>query len=417
MMSMLSARRVVVTGIGLVTPLGIGLEKTWKALCAGESGIARITRFDPTDYPTQIAGEVKDFDPAAFIEKKEIKKMDLFIHFAVGAAQLAAEDAGLKVTSENAERVGVYIGSGIGGLSSIETYHKVLQDKGPDRVSPFFIPMTIINLASGQVAIRLGARGPNSCAVTACATGNNCIGDAFRLIQRGDADVMVAGGAEAAVTPLGVAGFGAARALSRRNDEPTRASRPFDRDRDGFVLGEGAGVLVLEELEVATRRGARIYAEIVGYGMTADAYHITAPPDNGEGAVRCMELAIRDAGVAKEDIGYINAHGTSTFADKVETMAIKQVFGERAYRIPVSSTKSMTGHLLGAAGGIEAAFSALAIHRGLLPPTINLEHPDPECDLDYVPGRARETSVHVVLSNSFGFGGVNACLLFKKLAA
>ncbi|MDQ6734223.1 MAG: beta-ketoacyl-ACP synthase II [Nitrospirota bacterium] len=417
MMGMLSARRVVVTGIGLVTPLGIGLEKTWKALCAGESGIARITRFDPTDYSTQIAGEVKDFDPAAFIEKKEIKKMDLFIHFAVGAAQLAAEDAGLKVTSENAERVGVYIGSGIGGLSSIETYHKVLQDKGPDRVSPFFIPMTIINLASGQVAIRLGAKGPNSCAVTACATGNNCIGDAFRLIQRGDADAMVAGGAEAAVTPLGVAGFGAARALSRRNDEPTRASRPFDRDRDGFVLGEGAGVLVLEELEVATRRGARIYAEIVGYGMTADAYHITAPPDNGEGAVRCMELAIRDAGVAKEDIGYINAHGTSTFADKVETMAIKQVFGERAYRIPVSSTKSMTGHLLGAAGGIEAAFSVLAIHRGLLPPTINLEHPDPECDLDYVPGRARETSVHVVLSNSFGFGGVNACVLFKKLAA
>jgi 3-oxoacyl-[acyl-carrier-protein] synthase II len=417
MMGMLSARRVVVTGIGLVTPLGIGLEKTWKALCAGESGIARITRFDPTDYPTQIAGEVKDFDPAAFIEKKEIKKMDLFIHFAVGAAQLAVEDAGLKVTAENAERVGVYIGSGIGGLSSIETYHKVLQDKGPDRVSPFFIPMTIINLASGQVAIRLGAKGPNSCAVTACATGNNCIGDAFRLIQRGDADIMVAGGTEAAVTPLGVAGFGAARALSRRNDEPTRASRPFDRDRDGFVLGEGAGVLVLEELEVATRRGAKIYAEIVGYGMTADAYHITAPPDNGEGAVRCMELVIRDAGVAKEDIGYINAHGTSTFADKVETMAIKQVFGQHAYRIPVSSTKSMTGHLLGAAGGIEAAFSVLAIHRGLLPPTINLEHPDPECDLDYVPGRARETSVHVVLSNSFGFGGVNACLLFKKLAA
>ena len=417
MMGMLSARRVVVTGVGLVTPLGIGLEKTWKALCAGESGIARITRFDPTDYPTQIAGEVKDFDPAAFIEKKEIKKMDLFIHFAVGAAQLAVEDAGLKVTSENAERVGVYIGSGIGGLSSIETYHKVLQDKGPDRVSPFFIPMTIINLASGQVAIRLGAKGPNSCAVTACATGNNCIGDAFRLIQRGDADIMVAGGTEAAVTPLGVAGLGAARALSRRNDEPTRASRPFDRDRDGFVLGEGAGVLVLEELGLATRRGAKIYAEIVGYGMTADAYHITAPPDNGEGAVRCMELVIRDAGVAKEDIGYINAHGTSTFADKVETMAIKQVFGERAYRIPVSSTKSMTGHLLGAAGGIEAAFSVLAIHRGLLPPTINLEHPDPECDLDYVPCRARETSVHVVLSNSFGFGGVNACLLFKKFAA
>ena len=417
MMGMLAVRRVVVTGIGLVTPLGTGLEKTWKALCAGESGIARITRFDPTDYSTQIAGEVKDFDPAAFIEKKEIKKMDPFIHFAVGAAQLATDDAGLKVTPENAERVGVYIGSGIGGLSSIEAYHTVLKEKGPDRVSPFFIPMTIINLASGQVAIRLGARGPNSCAVTACATGNNCIGDAFRLIQQGDADVMVAGGAEAAVTPLGVAGFGAARALSRRNNEPTRASRPFDRDRDGFVLAEGAGVLVLEELETAKRRGARIYAEIVGYGMTADAYHITAPPDTGEGAVRCMELAIRDAGVAKEEIGYINAHGTSTFADKIETLAIKQVFGDRAPRIPVSSTKSMTGHLLGAAGGIEAAFSVLAIHRGSLPPTINLEHPDPECDLDYVPGRARATSVDVVLSNSFGFGGVNACLLFKKLAA
>lgn len=416
-MGMPAARRVVVTGIGLVTPLGIGLEKTWKALCAGESGIGRITRFDPTDYSTQIAGEVKDFDPAAFIEKKEIKKMDLFIHFAVGAAKLATDDAGLKVTAENAERVGVYIGSGIGGLSSIETYHNVLKEKGPDRVSPFFIPMTIINLASGQVAIRLGARGPNSCAVTACATGNNCIGDAFRLIQRGDADAMVAGGAEAAVTPLGVAGFGAARALSRRNDEPTRASRPFDRDRDGFVLGEGAGVLVLEELETAKRRGARIYAEIVGYGMTADAYHITAPPDTGEGAIRCMEMAIRDAGVAKEEIGYINAHGTSTFADKIETLAIKQVFGERAFRIPVSSTKSMTGHLLGAAGGIEAAFSVLAIHRSALPPTINLEHPDPECDLDYVPGRAREQSVDVVLSNSFGFGGVNACVLFKKLAA
>jgi 3-oxoacyl-[acyl-carrier-protein] synthase II len=417
MIGMLTVRRVVVTGIGLVTPLGTGLEKTWKALCAGESGIARITRFDPSDYSTQIAGEVKDFDPAAFIEKKEIKKMDLFIHFAVGAAQLATDDAGLKVTPDNAERVGVYIGSGIGGLSSIEAYHTVLKEKGPDRVSPFFIPMTIINLASGQVAIRLGARGPNSCAVTACATGNNCIGDAFRLIQRGDADVMVAGGAEAAVTPLGVAGFGAARALSRRNDEPARASRPFDRDRDGFVLGEGAGVLVLEELETAKRRGARIYAEIVGYGMTADAYHITAPPDTGEGAVRCMELAIRDAGVVKEQIGYINAHGTSTFADKVETLAIKQVFGDHASRIPVSSTKSMTGHLLGAAGGIEAAFSVLAIHRGFLPPTINLEHPDPECDLDYVPGRAREQSVDIVLSNSFGFGGVNACVLFRKLAA
>lgn len=412
-----ATRRVVVTGIGLVTPLGTGIEKAWKALCAGESGITRITRFDPIDHPSQIAGEVKDFDPAAFVEKKEIKKMDLFIHYAVGAGLMAMDDAGLKVTRENSNRVGVYIGSGIGGLGSIEYYHKVLQEKGVDRVSPFFIPMTIINLASGQVAIRLGARGPNSCAVTACATGNNCIGDALRLIQRGDADAMVAGGAEAAVTPLALAGFGAARALSRRNDDPPRASRPFDRDRDGFVLAEGAGVLILEELEFARGRGARIYAEVVGYGMTADAYHITAPPDDGEGAVRCMELAIKDAGVSKDDVGYINAHGTSTFADKIETQAIKDVFGERAYRIPVSSTKSMTGHLLGAAGGVEAAFSVLAIHRGILPPTINLDHPDPECDLDYVPGHARETSVQVVLSNSFGFGGVNACLLFKRLVS
>jgi 3-oxoacyl-[acyl-carrier-protein] synthase II len=412
-----ATRRVVVTGIGLVTPLGTGIEKTWKALCAGESGITRITRFDPIDHPSQIAGEVKDFDPTAFIEKKEIKKMDLFIHYAVGAGLMAMDDAGLKITRENSNRVGVYIGSGIGGLGSIEYYHKVLQEKGVDRVSPFFIPMTIINLASGQVAIRLGARGPNSCAVTACATGNNCIGDALRLIQRDDADAMVAGGAEAAVTPLGLAGFGAARALSRRNDDPPRASRPFDRDRDGFVLAEGSGVLVLEELEFARGRGARVYAEVVGYGMTADAYHITAPPDDGEGAVRCMELAIKDAGVSKDDVGYINAHGTSTFADKIETQAIKDVFGERAYRIPVSSTKSMTGHLLGAAGGVEAAFSVLAIHRGVLPPTINLDHPDPECDLDYVPGHARETSVQVVLSNSFGFGGVNACLLFKRLVS
>ena len=408
-------RRVVVTGMGLVTPLGTGLEKTWKALCAGKSGIARITRFDPTDYPCQIAGEVPDFDPAAFIEKKEIKKMDLFIHFAVGAAQMAVDDAGLKVTGENADRVGVYIGAGIGGLPAIEHYHKILLEKGAERVSPFFIPMVIINLASGQVAIRLGARGPNSCAVTACATGNHCIGDAFRLIQRGDADVMLAGGTEAAITPLGVAGFAAARALSRRNDDPAHASRPFDRDRDGFVLGEGAGVVVLEELETARRRGARIYGEVVGYAMNSDAHHITAPPDDGEGAIRCMEMAIKDAGVSKDEIGYINAHATSTFADKVETQAIKGVFGDRAYRIPVSSTKSMIGHLVGAAGGVEAVFSLLAIHRGVVPPTINLEHPDPECDLDYVPGRAREVSVKVALSNSFGFGGVNACLLFKRM--
>ncbi|MEC4686798.1 MAG: beta-ketoacyl-ACP synthase II [Nitrospirota bacterium] len=408
-------RRVVVTGQGLVTPLGVGVEQTWKALCNGQSGIGRITRFDPAGYPSQIAGEVKGFDPAQFIEKKDIKKMDTFIQYAVGASRLAADDAGLKVTKDDADRVGVYIGAGIGGLPAIEHYHKVLLEKGPARVSPFFIPMVIINLASGQVAIRLGARGPNSCAVTACATGNHCIGDALRIIQRGEADAMLAGGTESCISPLAVAGFSSARALSTRNDDPARASRPFDRDRDGFVLGEGAGVLVLEEFERARRRGARIYCEVVGYAMTSDAYHITAPPDDGEGAIRCMELAIQDAGVSKDDIGYINAHATSTFADKVETEAIKRVFGERAYRIPVSSTKSMTGHLLGAAGGVEAAFCVLAIHDGLVPPTTNLEHPDPECDLDYVPGQARSATVKVAMSNSFGFGGVNACLLFKRV--
>lgn len=412
-----AVRRVVVTGLGLVTPLGTGVEKTWKAICAGESGIGRITRFDPTGYDAQIAGEVKDFDPAQFIEKKEIKKMDTFIHYAVGAAQLAVDDAGLRVAPEEATKVGVYIGSGIGGLGSIEHYHDVLRAKGPGRVSPFFIPMTIINLASGQVAIRIGAKGPNSCAVTACATGNHCIGDAYRLIQRGDADVMVAGGAEAAVTPLGVAGFASAKALSFRNDEPTKASRPFDKDRDGFVLGEGAGVLVIEELEHALRRGVRIYGEIIGYGMNSDAYHITAPPEEGEGAVRCMELALKDAGINRDQIGYINAHGTSTMADAIETRAIKQVFGEQAFRIPVSSTKSMTGHLLGAAGGIEAVFSLLALFHGVLPPTINLDHPDPACDLDYVPNKARPSAIKTALSNSFGFGGVNACLIFTRLDA
>lgn len=410
-----STRRIVVTGLGLVTPLGTGVEKTWAALCAGQSGIGRITKFDPAAYDAQIAGEVRDFDPGQFIEKKEIKKMDTFIHYAVGAAQLAVDDAGLKVAPEEATRVGVYIGSGIGGLGAIEHYHDVLREKGPGRVSPFFIPMTIINLASGQVAIRIGAKGPNSCAVTACATGNHCIGDAFRLIQYGDADVMVAGGAEAAITPLGVAGFASAKALSFRNTEPAKASRPFDKDRDGFVLGEGAGVVVLEELEHARRRGVRIYAEVIGYGMNSDAYHITAPPEEGEGAVRCMELALKDAGIAKDQIGYINAHGTSTMADAIETRAIKQVFGQQAYNIPVSSTKSMTGHLLGAAGGIEAVFSILALHHGLLPPTINLDSPDPACDLDYVPNKARAVPIKAALSNSFGFGGVNACLIFRRL--
>jgi len=396
-------RRVVVTGLGLITPLGTGVEKTWNALCAGKSGIRRITKFDPSGYACQIAGEVTDFDPADYIEKKEIKKMDNFIQYAVGASQMAVDDAGFKVTPENADRVGVYIGSGIGGLPAIEAFHKVLLEKGPDRVSPFFIPMVIINLASGQVSMRIGARGPNSCAVTACATGNHCIGDAFRIIERGDADVMVAGGAEAAITPLGVAGFASARALSTRNDDPERASRPFDKE--------------LEELELARRRGARIYAEILGYGMTADAHHITAPPEDGHGAVRCMRRALEDAGLPPDAIGYVNAHATSTMADRIETSAIKQVFGDHASRLAVSSTKSMTGHLLGAAGGVEAVFSVLAIHRGILPPTINQEVPDPECDLDYVPNVARRAEVHTVLSNSFGFGGVNACLIFSRCTA
>lgn len=402
------------TGLGAVTPLGVGVEKTWKALCAGESGVGRITRFDPADYPCQIAAQVNDFNPADYIDGKEIKKMDTFIHYAIAGGQLAMDDSGLKVTSENAERVGVYVGSGIGGLNAIEQWHKVLLEKGPKRVTPFFIPMSIINLAPGQLAIRFGAKGPNSCAVTACATGNNCIGDAFRIIQRGDADAMIAGGTEAAITPLSVAGFSSSRALSTRNDDPKRASRPFDKDRDGFVLGEGSGILVLEELEFARRRGARIYAEIIGYGMSADAYHITAPSKEGEGAARCMRLALKDAGIAPNEVSYINAHATSTMADAIETKAMKTVFGEAIHRIPISATKSMTGHLLGAAGGVEAVFSILAIRDGILPPTINLDNPDPLCDLDYVPRQARKSAVEIALSNSFGFGGTNATIIFRK---
>jgi len=405
---------VVVTGLGVVSPLGIGVDPTWKALCGGVSGVGRITRFDTTDMPVKIAAEVKGFDPANYIEKKEIKKMDTFIHYALAASRMVMDDSGLKVTSENADRIGVYVGSGIGGLNAIEEWHRVLMEKGPKRVTPFFIPMTIINLASGQIAIRYNLQGPNSCAVTACATGNNCIGDAFRIIQRGEADAIIAGGTEAAITPLAVAGFAASRALSMRNDDPVRASRPFDRERDGFVLGEGAGLLLLEEREAARRRGARIYAEVVGYAMTADAYHITAPPDSGSGAIRCMSLALKDAGLRPAQIGYINAHATSTFADKIETRAIKTVFGDHAKRVPVSSTKSMTGHLLGAAGGVEAVFTILALVKGIIPPTINYEHPDPECDLDCVPNTARRASLEAVLTNSFGFGGTNACLIFKK---
>lgn len=408
-------RRVVITGLGLVSPLGVGVAKTWTGICAGKSGIGPITRFDASNYPVRIAAEVKDFNPADYIEKKEIKKMDSFIHYAVAASQEAIDDSGLKITPDMADRVGVYIGAGIGGLPAIEHNFTILQEKGPTRVTPFFIPMTIINLASGQVAIRFGARGPNSCAVTACATGNNCIGDAFRLIQRGEADVMFAGGAESTISPLTVAGFASAKALSRRNDDPQHASRPFDKDRDGFVIGEGAGVLLLEEYERARERGARIYAEMVGYAMTSDAYHITAPPDDGAGAVVCLEKAIQDAGISKNTVGYINAHATSTFADTIETKAIKQVFGEYAYQLPVSSTKSMIGHLLGAAGGVEAVFTTLALYHGILPPTINIENQDPECDLDYVLGEARKASLSVAISNAFGFGGVNACLVMKRM--
>ncbi len=402
--------------MGAVTPLGLDVRETWSRLCEGRSGVGRIEGFDATDFPCQIAAEVKGFNPENFIERKEIKKVDTFIQFAIAASQMAFEDAQLKVKEGGDERIGVVVGSGIGGLHAIEEWHKVLMEKGPKRVTPFFIPMSIVNLAGGHIAIRFGAKGPNTAAVTACATGNHCIGDAFRIIQRGEADVMIAGGTEAAITPLGVAGFASSKALSFRNDEPERASRPFDQQRDGFVLGEGSGILILEELEYARNRKARIYAELVGYSMTGDAFHITSPPENGEGAARCMKFALEDSRIDPSSIGYINAHATSTFADRVETQAIKNVFGEHAYHIPVSSTKSMTGHLLGAAGGIEAIFSILAIHEGAIPPTINYEVPDPDCDLDYVPNIVRKANIESSLSNSFGFGGTNACLIFKKFS-
>ncbi len=414
-MSSTVKRRVVITGLGAITPLGTGVQKSWDALLQGRSGISRITHFDPGDLPVHIAGEVKDFDPADYIEPKEIKKMDRFIHFALAASQMAVDDAQLKIDSSNADRVGVIIGSGIGGLPMIEHYTKVLNERGYRRITPFFIPMSIINLASGRVSIRFGAKGPNSAVVTACSSGSHAIGDAFKIIQRGDADVMIAGGSEAVISPLGVAGFTVMKALSRRNDEPEKASRPFDAERDGFVMAEGAGIVILEELEYARKRGARIYAEIVGYGMTGDAYHITSPSPDGDGAARCMSLAIKDAGVQPQEVDYINAHGTSTkYNDELETLAIKNVFGEHAHKLAVSSTKSMTGHLLGAAGGVEAVICVLSICNSIIPPTINLDNPDPECDLDYVPHRAREMEVRYALSNSFGFGGTNACLLFKK---
>ena len=408
-------RRVVVTGIGLLTPLGIGTEATWEAIRAGKSGIGPITQFDATAFSCRIAGEVKGFDPSNYIEKKEIKKMGRFVHFAVAAADFALASSGLKVTPEIAEQVGVYIGSGIGGFEVIEREHRTLLEHGPRRISPFFITATIINLASGYVSIRSGAKGPNSATATACTTSAHSIGDSYRMIQRGDADAMICGGTEAAVTPMGIGGFAAMRALSTRNDEPERASRPWDKDRDGFVVGEGAGILILEELEMARARGARILAEVVGYGMSADAYHVTAPPDDGDGAYRVMRNALRDAHIEPHQVDYINAHGTSTeVGDRAETMAIKRAFGDHAYKIAVSSTKSMTGHLLGGAGGLEAGISVLAIYDQIAPPTINHENPDAGCDLDYVPLHARPMKIEYVLSNSFGFGGTNGCLIFKR---
>lgn len=409
-------RRVVVTGLGLITPLGIGVETAWENLINGRSGIVKITAFDASAFPTQIAGEVKNFNPEDYIEFKEIKKMDRFIHFAVAAATMALDDSGLKITESNAERTGVIVGSGMGGLNTIEHYHSVFLEKGPRKITPFFVPMLSINLASGQISIKFGAKGPNSATSTACATGSHAVGDAFKIIQRGDADVMIAGGTEAVITPLGVGGFNAMKAISTRNDEPEKASRPFDIDRDGFVVGEGAGIIILENLQKALERGAKIYAEVIGYGMTADAYHITSPSPGGEGAARCMTIALRDGGLEPSKVDYINAHGTSTKSgDELESIAIKTVFGEHAHRVAISSTKSMTGHLLGAAGGVEAVFSALSILNDIAPPTINLDNIDPECgNLDYIPHTARKMPINYALSNSFGFGGTNACLLFKK---
>jgi 3-oxoacyl-[acyl-carrier-protein] synthase II len=398
-----------------VTPLGIGTEATWEAIRAGKSGIGPITQFDATAFSCRIAGEVKGFEPSNYIEKKEIKKMGRFIQFAIAAADFALKGSGLKVTPEIAEMVGVYIGSGIGGFEVIEREHQTFLEHGPRRISPFFIPATIINLASGYVSIKSGAKGPNSATATACTTSAHSIGDSYRMIQRGDADAMICGGTEAAVTPMGIGGFAAMRALSTRNDEPERASRPWDKERDGFVVGEGAGILVLEELEMARARGANILAEVVGYGMSADAFHVTAPPDDGDGAFRVMRNAMRDAKIEPHQVDYINAHGTSTeVGDRAETMAIKRAFGEHAYKVAVSSTKSMTGHLLGGAGGLEAGISVMAIRDQIAPPTTNHENPDVGCDLDYVPLHARPMKIDYVLSNSFGFGGTNGCLIFKR---
>ena len=408
-------RRVVVTGVGLVSALGIGTQATWEAVCAGRSGITGITRFDASEFSTRIAGEVKGFAPLDFIQKKDIKKMDVFIQYAIAASEFALRDAGLKTDRPLGSRTGVFIASGIGGFGTIEREHRALLEGGPRKISPFFIPSAIINLAAGQVSIRFGAQGPNSATCTACAASAHAIGDAFQIVRRDEADVMIAGGSEAAITPMGIGGFGAMRALSTRNDEPERASRPFDKDRDGFIIGEGAGVLILEERERARARGASVYAEIVGYGMSADAFHMTAPPENADGAIRAMQTTLQHAGVEPSAVDYINAHGTSTpHNDRLETLAIKTCFGDHAASLPISSTKSMTGHLLGAAGGLEAGISVLVLRDQVIPPTINLDHPDPDCDLDYVPNERREATVEYALSNSFGFGGTNASLLFKR---
>ncbi len=408
-------RRVVVTGLGLVTPLGTGVEKNWQALMAGRSGIGPVTRFDVSDFPTRIAGEVRDFVPENFIDKKDVKKMDPFIQYAVGAAKMAMDVSKLPISADNEDMVGVIVGVGIGGLTSIEEYHKLFLETRLKKVSPFFIPKLIANLAPGQISIRYGAKGINYTPTSACASGAHAIGEAFRLIRLGEQDAVIAGGAEAALTPLGLGGFIALKAVSSRNDEPERASRPFDRQRDGFVMSDGAGILVLEEMEQAKRRGAKIYAEIIGYGANSDAYHMTAPSPEGEGAVRCIRLALRSAGISPLEVDYINAHGTSTpYNDATETLAIKRVFGEHAARLAISSTKSMTGHMLGAAGGVEGVYSVLALEHGIIPPTINYEEPDPECDLDYVPNVARQSPIQVAVSNSFGFGGTNACLIFRK---
>ena len=408
-------KRIVVTGVGLVSPLGVGTEESWKAVLAGVSGVAAVTHFDASGFACRIAAEVKGFDPLRFVEKKDLKKMGLFIQYALAAAEFAMQQSGLQITPETAERTGVFIGSGIGGFDVIEREHAALLKGGPRKISPFFIPAAIVNLAVGNVSIRYGAKGPNSATCTACSSSAHAVGDAFKLIARCDADVVICGGAEAAITPMGLGGFAAMRALSTRNEEPARASRPFDKDRDGFVIGEGAGILILEDMEFARRRGARILAEIVGYGMSGDAFHITQPAENGDGAYRAMRNTVNDAKITPEQVDYINAHGTSTpFNDRLETLAIKRLFGDHARRLAVSSTKSMTGHLLGGAGGLEAGFAVLALRDQIIPPTINYETPDPECDLDYVPNQARPRQMEYVLSNSFGFGGTNAALLFKR---